>query len=227
MGLAGFYFLFSRYQLEVKKREHAKEIEIQLNQAKNAYLLSQINPHLLFNTLNFIYQKVFESSPQAADMVMTLSDIMRYTVNLEFPNLESPLQGELIQVENLIRLHLSRLEDERCVDFQYDAKVNSIKFIPLVVITLVENVFKHGKLNDKANPATIKITYRENELKISTTNLINRGRKIPSLNKGIANIKERLEFAYGSNATISINSENEVFKLSITVRINAEITLEG
>jgi len=58
-----------------------------------------LNPHLLFNTLNFIYQDILSTSPKAAEAVMTLSDVMRYSTNCEFQADTAPLGKELTQVE--------------------------------------------------------------------------------------------------------------------------------
>ncbi|RZK00205.1 MAG: histidine kinase, partial [Flavobacterium sp.] len=92
VGFSGFYFLFKQYQAKVEQNKKIQEevyqnsiqkknMEIDLNNAKNSYLQAQINPHLLFNTLNFIYQKTLIQAPEIAESVMTLSDIMRYSTN--------------------------------------------------------------------------------------------------------------------------------------------------
>jgi two-component system LytT family sensor kinase len=82
IGLAAFYYLFKQYQktslikAQLEKDRVTsillqKETEIRLAQANNAYLKAQINPHLLFNTLSFIYSDILETSPRAAEAVMT------------------------------------------------------------------------------------------------------------------------------------------------------------
>jgi len=227
MGFAGLYYVFKEYQKEVKSKELANEkiysqtlknknMEIQLNQAQNSYLKAQINPHLLFNTLNFLYQDLFQTAPKSAEIVMALADVMRYSVNSEFEN-TIPLAKEIEQAENLIKLHLSRFGGDRQLQFVFDEEVNSVKFIPLVIITLIENIFKHGKLTDPSSPAKVIITYRDDILKIKTENLIDKAQNIPSLNQGLENTRGRLNFAYGEHATLNYGVEGDQFKLMLSV----------
>ncbi|MFD2285946.1 hypothetical protein GJU39_01270 [Pedobacter petrophilus] len=231
MGYAGFYFLFKEYQKGVRETQLAREeifnnsianknMEIRLNEAQNSYLKAQINPHLLFNTINYLYQDILKTSPKSANLLMTLSDVMRYSVNCEFEDSTIPLEKEIEQTENLIRLQLSRFESERFINFTYDPIVKRVKFIPLVLITLVENVFKHAKLSDKNHIAEISVTYIDNTIEIRTTNLINKAKKIPSLNTGLKNTRQRLEMAYGKNAVLECNSENGIFSLRLSVSLS-------
>jgi len=94
MGFGGLYFLFRRYVAEIgvgKKAEREqfqsllieRDLALQLENAINSYLKAQINPHLLFNTLSFVYQDIFQTSPKTVETVMELCEVMRYSVNRE------------------------------------------------------------------------------------------------------------------------------------------------
>jgi len=226
MGLAGFYHLFEEYRKQEQDKKLVQtafyeksmanqSMENELNLAKNSYLQAQINPHLLFNTLNFIYEKTLVQAPDVSESVMTLADIMRYSTNSEFKESTVVLEKEIEHVENLIRLHMIRFNGERYFKFNYTKEAALVKFIPLVVITLAENIFKHGKLNDKSFPGELSLLLEKGVLMIKTTNLINRGKKMQSLNKGLANIEQRLFYAYGKSATIEYGEEGEFFNLKI------------
>ena len=62
------------------KQQERKELELQLVSTQNAFLQSQINPHLLFNSLNFIHSEVQQLSPTASEAIIVLSDMMRYSL---------------------------------------------------------------------------------------------------------------------------------------------------
>ncbi|MGQ7856577.1 sensor histidine kinase [Pedobacter sp. WC2501] len=230
MGLGGFYYLFLVYQKEVKTREEAekarfqielskREMEAKLEQSRNSYLKAQINPHLLFNTLSFIYQDILASSPKAAEAVMTLSDLMRYSINCEFTESTIPLEEEIAQVKSLISLHSTRFEEELSLTFETGDGTEKIKFIPLVLVTLAENIFKHGIFLDPQHPAKLAVSLEKGFLNIRSRNLSDRKRQTINMHKGLENIRQRLEIAYGNAAKMHYGIEDGYFLLEISVRI--------
>jgi len=231
MAFAGFHYLFLLHLQEAKEIEKAKndrwesmvaekEMQVQLVQARNSYLKAQINPHLLFNTLNFIYTDTLLLAPKAAEAIMTLSDLMRYSVNCEFRSEQLPLKEEIEQVHNLIKLHQTRYDEKLAVIFEVGPNVNRTNFIPLVLITIAENIFKHGSFRDHDHPAMLSIHLYKGLLSIRSRNLPNKTKLIPSLNKGIANIKHRLMITYPDQTKITYGMENELFVLKIDVNLD-------
>ncbi len=231
MGFAGFYYLFLEYVKVNKAKKQAdqdhyqsqlseRELELQLENAKNAYLKAQINPHLLFNTLSFIYQDIYQSSPKSADTVMELADIMRYCIHCEFQEQTVALNEEIKQVHRLIRLHQSRYEDMVYINFEYGADVPESKLIPLVIVTIAENIFKHGIILDKVNPAILKLEIEAQHLRITSRNLPNRKSAVKSLNKGLENIAQRLKIIYGDQATLTYGLVGKYFEISIIAPVN-------
>jgi len=199
----GYYFL-TRY---IKERKKTEELEkqrlnnlIQLAKSENAFLKAQIQPHLLFNTLDFIYQNARESSPVAAETILSLSEMMRYSVDNNKDKDFVLLAEEINQVENLINLHQLRQNHGIGLRFWYDDEIRHIKIIPMVLITLVENIFKHGDLLNETYPAEISIKAESNKLIIETTNLIKDTKDSSGLNSGLENIKKRLTYTYGKDA---------------------------
>lgn len=231
MAFAGFHFLFLLHLEETRQIEQAKhykwesmvaekEIQVQLVQARNSYLKAQINPHLLFNTLNFIYTDTLLSSPKAAEAIMTLSEVMRYSVNCEFRSDQLPLKEEIQQVHNLIKLHQTRYEEKLSFIFEVGPNVKETTFIPLVLITIAENIFKHGNFRDHKHPATLSIDIHKGLLSIRSRNLPNKTKLVPSLNKGIKNIEQRLLIAYQDQVEINYGIKSEFFILNINVNLN-------
>ncbi|MGN7986484.1 sensor histidine kinase [Pedobacter sp. 22226] len=226
MGAAGFYYLFLVHlkEIEVRKKTETeyyqsilseRELQIELANAKNSYLKAQINPHLLFNVLNFIYQDVYGKLPKSAEAVMQLSDIMRYSINCEFSEQTVPLKDELEQIDRLIILHQTRFENDICINFTYPAELVSKNFIPLVLVTLVENIFKHGIFQDPENPANLDIGLINDQIVITSRNLLNRKKTSQSMNKGLDNIRQRLKLIYGSKASMEYSTSEGIFDVRI------------
>jgi len=218
----GYYFLVTfikeRKKTEILEQQRLNNI-IQLAKSENAFLRAQIQPHLLFNTLDFIYQNAKDTSPLAAETIVALSGMMRYAVDSKHEEEFIQLGDEIDQVENLLNLHQLRANHNLQIRFWYDDEVKSEKIIPMVLITLVENIFKHGELNNPAEPAEITIADDAKNLIIKTQNAV---KTANSDNKragtGIENIIKRLEYTYKNNAQIEhYFNDNEHFNIKITI----------
>jgi two-component system LytT family sensor kinase len=226
----GYYFLI-RFLNERKLTEEMEKQRLitiidkqktqnELNITVNAYLKAQINPHFLFNTLNFIYNNARKSAPKAADAIMTLSEMMRYAIKSEDAGEHIYLSAEIEQVKNLIRLHQLRQNDNLYIEFNYDLDNEEIKFIPLVLMTLVENIFKHGNLSKSTQPATINIRNLKDYLEITTGNLINENQNSTGTKGiGLENIRKRLEHMYGDQVVFKYFTEDEfIFRVHIILK---------
>ena len=86
--------------------ENAKvALEMRLLASRNAYLKQQINPHILFNTLNFIYNAVYQYSESAGRSVLLLSSIMRFVLEDVDAAGKIPLEKELDHLRHLIEIN--------------------------------------------------------------------------------------------------------------------------
>jgi two-component system LytT family sensor kinase len=185
----------------VKKELREKQVAVELADAKNSYLKAQINPHFLFNTLTYIYNSTHKSEPRAAEAVRYLSKLMRYALECEHGPEIMPLEPEIRQVENL--LQLSRIKQPNLfIDFSYDEGIEKIAIIPLVLLSLTENMVKHGNLSLSDSPGQIRISIAEKLFTIETINLINTGLNDTGFHTGLNNIKQRLLHTYGEKAAL-------------------------
>ena len=212
-------FLEERKKIENLEKQRLNNI-IQIAKSENAFLKAQIQPHLLFNTLDFIYQNAKESSPIAAEAIHSLSEMMRYSVDNHKDKDFILLGEEINQVENLINLHQLRKNHQVQLRFWYDDEIRDIKIIPMVLITLVENIFKHGELLNDSHPAEVSLSIHQDKLIIKTTNLINETRDDSGLNSGIENIKKRLAYTYGHDSEFLYSVDvNHYFNVTLTTTI--------
>jgi two-component system, LytTR family, sensor kinase len=210
MGFAtGYYFLINvlkeRRRAEQAEKQHLLEIiekqnlQHELIRSQNAFLKAQINPHFLFNTLSFVYNSVRKTSAQAAEAVLSLSHMMRYALQSEDEFEDNDLLEEIEHVESLIHIHQLRHAHKLHIQLTYGDNLAGVKLIPLVLITLVENVFKHGDITLAEHPAQINIIFADNILRITTVNRKTSGH--PAGHRiGLSNIRSRLHRAYQDRA---------------------------
>ena len=213
----GYYFIL-RYINEKKKTNelekqrlndiiYRQKAEQELTKAQNAFLKAQINPHFLFNTLDFIYHNVVSLSPVAAEAIITLAEMMRYAIDSDKMGEFIVLGDEIDQVENLLYLNQMRKNHTLGFRLQYDEKIRNISIIPLVLLTLVENIFKHGNLGEPEHEAIVNIYTTTDTFFIETDNLINNRLARTSNHKGLGNIEQRLKFAYGEAVQFNYHAD--------------------
>jgi two-component system LytT family sensor kinase len=228
IGLSIAYWSMLSF-LRVKEKNHVIETEQLKTTAKNlelenkymsvenAYLQNQISPHLLFNSLNFIYTTVRGLSENAGKGVTRLSELMRYSLVSADESRTVLLREEVTQLENLVELCKMRFEDQFYLQFRKRGKMAGIRIIPLILITLVENMMKHGDLGEKRVPARISLEIRENKLFFETTNLKRNTSLYPGGGLGLKNIKKRLNNYYHDHYTLLVRDVADSFTVTLTI----------
>ncbi|MCX2584341.1 sensor histidine kinase [Pedobacter sp. MR22-3] len=233
IGLSCFYYLFIEYKSERTLREEAenakyikrlriREMENELSIAQYDYLRAQINPHLLFNTLSFLYDSIRKYNEDAGQAVLNLADLMRFSLETRESNEELPrLDEEIKQIYNLIELNKIRKDKEQFIDVFIPKGAKQFRFIPLVIITLLENMLKHGNLSRQEHPGLLEIKLNHGEFSIHTRNLISTKIHSSGFNKGMENIEKRLGLAYGTKFSLSYGKRNEIyFDVNINLRLD-------
>ena len=192
-------------------KRQTEEILLQKSQAELNLLKSQVQPHFLFNALNSIYYRVYKVDPPSAGLIERLADIMRYFVD-ESPKDEVPVSTEVAFIENYIALERIRIRHGASVNFE-KAYNPDLRIPPMLLMTFVENVFKHGiDKSLKQNQVTISLV-QQNDFLFFTT----RNRKAdPEVGEesgrfGIINLTKRLRMLYGDKFELTIDGEGELF----------------
>src|SRR5215203_7393430 len=154
------YLTYLRDEKKQRKvlEEQKMQLEVEKSQANLNFLKAQINPHFLHNTLNFLYAKSLPYSPELSEGILTLSDIMRYALSEgNAKDGKVPLKDEIEHVRNVIKINQLRFSNNLNVQFDVEGVINSASIIPFILITLVENAFKHGDLRSNEYPINIKL----------------------------------------------------------------------
>lgn len=226
----GYYYLINYLQerktIESLEREKLadllskNEIKQELAKARNLFLKAQINPHFLFNTLDFIYHGILTNQDNAAEAVIMLSKMMRFAIESDQQGEYILMYDELVQVGNLIDLYQLRNAQKLNIDFHYSHEASELYIIPLLLLTLVENIFKHGDISVDI-PAMVSVDIINNILIIRTSNVIKNTSNAIKGYTGLSNLNKRLEFAYGEDQSFQYYAADNRFE-SVT-KISVEI----
>lgn len=194
------------------------QLEVEISQANLNFLKAQINPHFLHNTLNFLYAKSLPYSPELSEGILTLSDIMRYALNEgNVKDGIAPLKDEVEHVRNVIKINQLRYGHKLNVNFDVNGVLTEAKIIPFVLITLVENAFKHGDLKNTNNPIDIKLDVTSNKIIFYCSNIKKSGPKELSTGVGLENIRKRLDLAYGDKYSFKVKDDAEFYTTELTI----------
>ncbi|MGI4761849.1 MAG: sensor histidine kinase [Janthinobacterium lividum] len=217
----GYWFARRAVQLQVQKRRQEKDLRVaerSLMEANLAFLKNQINPHFLFNSLNFLYAQVYPHSEPAAQGILLLAETMRYALHEEIHG-KVMLDQEVKHLHNYIALNQLRFNNQLQVDFAQQGSTHFLRIIPLVLITFVENCFKHGELTDAAHPLRIRLAVVESELTFETYNKKRFGPKEKSTGIGLANTRQRLDLLYPSRYTLSMDNNLDYYSCKLIINL--------
>lgn len=202
------YFVLKRKAEEMQQQHTQTELEL---------LKSQVQPHFLFNTLNNIYYEAFREAPHTASLIERLSEIMRYFVD-ESPKDKVNLSTEINFLENYIALEKIRIRHEIGLTFIRDID-DDYRIPPMLLMTFVENIFKHGiDKTSTHNQIAIILLCRNNHLIFNTRNELPR-HPVASGQRGsgIDNLRKRLILLYGDKFELKIDRSDNHFNASLTV----------
>lgn len=202
------------------RNRRQKELVKQKMDAELAAIKYQINPHFLFNSLSFIYSKTVPLSEEVSNAVLLLSDIMRYALGKE-EDAEGKvaLSQELTHLKNVIEINQMRFNNK--LNIQYSEEINNpnARITPLVLITLVENAFKHGDLLDPANPLVIRLETNEKIISFIINNKKKKGTKELSTGIGLNNVKQRLQLMYADKHTFAVKENDDFYTAALTINL--------
>ncbi len=207
-------YWYNKEQLAVSLQKENVESQLQI-------LKAQVHPHFLFNTLNNIYAHAQKTAPVASHMICGLSDILRYML-YECNKPLVPLDKELKMLKEYVELERVRYGNSLEMHIDVPNASNGLDIAPLILLPFVENCFKHGTSNMVDQPwLSLTITLRENEM---TMKLLNSKPVMQIVGEngglGIKNVKKRLELLYPEKHELVITEEDEVFIVSLKMKLH-------
>ncbi|MEI9919371.1 MAG: histidine kinase [Bacteroidota bacterium] len=194
-----------------------KESENENLKSELALLRSQISPHFMFNVLNSLTALARKKSDGLEPIIIKLSQLMRYTIyHSTIPKVD--LQTELEYLENYIDLQRLRFGHHIEINFVKNVTQPDFKIEPMLLISFVENAFKHGS-GLVTNPAIhISIECKEGVLKFNVKNkFVADAERDSTHGVGLKNVKRRLELLYEHQYDLKITDEVPWFIVNLTL----------
>jgi LytS/YehU family sensor histidine kinase len=208
-------FTLDWFNLENKK----KQLENEKLVAELNYLKAQINPHFLFNTLHNLNYLVYSKSDKATDVIIRLSNIMRYMI-YDANKDKVAVQKEIAYMNDYIHLESIRLNQAFNLTFDIEGKSEPVDIAPLIMLTFLENAFKHGVSDQETNCwIKVKLHINKKEINYAVSNRILKSKRNEKSGFGLENVQKRLQLSYPDKHTLSISAVDDVYSINLTLQL--------
>ncbi|MCE1197348.1 MAG: histidine kinase [Marinilabiliales bacterium] len=214
--LAAFFYLYIYYKSNREKLKREKVLQTQLREAVLRALKSQINPHFLFNSLNSIASLTMTNPEKAHEMVIALSDFMRYSLRKQHNELVT-LEEEISHVRLYLQIEKIRFGNKMAFSFETDPECLACKIPTLLLQPLFENAVKYG-VYEASETVEIRLrSFRQDDHVLLTVSNTYDPEAVPAKGEGIGlkNVKERLRLVYNSNNLMEIHDKEGRFEVRI------------
>lgn len=221
VGLFSSFKLLWDYQ---RKQKQVSDLEKEKVESELKFLKSQVNPHVLFNNLNNIYSYALEKSDKVPEMLLKLSEIMRYMLK-DGTETMVPLKKEIKYLENFIELQKLRLEGRGDVGFSVQGDPGDHKVAPLLLVSFVENSFKHSMKTEEDIYINILIIIEDGELTFVARNNfsdIKNSLERETGGIGLQNVKKRLQLIYEDKHSLLIEQSGDEFTVHLTLNLTVD-----
>jgi hypothetical protein len=208
-----FLWIFEQWKWLQNLKAEKSKTELSL-------LRTQINPHFFFNTLNNLYALTIKNSKQAPEVILKLSDMMRYTI-YEGEKETVKIGDEIEYLQNYIELH--KIRYRKTVEITFNHNINSgLTVSPLLFIILLENAFKHG-IDSLSENAFVNIDLYEEDkfIYFKIENNFDPKEKSESGGIGLKNLKRRLSLLYKDSHEITVDKTDNTYKTSLKIKKHA------
>lgn len=214
------YFLFASLTNLSEKKSREAKLESLVRETELKMLRSQINPHFLFNSLNSISSLTVTNPEKAREMVVKLSDFMRYALSRKDEQ-PVPLRGELENLGLYLDIEKVRFGERLVTREQIDPSCLEVKIPGMLLQPLYENAVKHGvyESTEKVRICT-NASIRDGILEIVICNDFDpEGSSAKGTGTGLQNVSRRLELTYGNKASIITRKELNVFTVTLYIPV--------
>lgn len=209
--IKGFITWFNEIKLKEALKEKTHEMEM-------ALIKSQLDPHLLFNTINNIDALILKDTVAASDYLNKLSDIMRFMLYETKPD-QILLSKEIEYIEKYIALQKIRTANKDYVQFTVTGNVGSKMIAPMIFIPFIENAFKHTNNKKLENAISIDICVKAQKIEFRCENKFDSKPSARQPDSGLGNelIQKRLNLIYPEKHTLEVNKTDDLYSVNLTI----------
>lgn len=193
------------------------KLNVGLGRSENELQLlkQQLDPHFLFNTLNYLYGTALrEKAESTAEGIEVMAGMMRYSVE-GMQETFVPVAAEISFIEQYLYLQRVRLTEKNSNGVKVNIQVADRNFViaPMLLIPFIENAFKHGVSAEQPVDIVIDITLTANKLTMKLSNAIHSANVVEGTNSGLHITKRRLELLYPNKHKLEISTDNDVYNV--------------
>jgi sensor histidine kinase YesM len=212
---------FVRVQLAGKLKE--KSLVKEKLEAELKFLRNQTNPHFLMNTLNNIYALARKKSDDTAEVVMKLSELLRFML-YESDGYFISLNDEVKVLEDYLDLEMMRYNDRLSVSFNKAIDHDNYRITPRLLLPFIENAFKHGISETRFESfIRIDIAAKEGWLDFTIGNTKeNCHPDTPRNNIGLINVKRQLELSY-KEYKLDVQNGGDTFTVHLSINLESHV----
>ncbi len=210
------YYLASSAEKLRERTQHEEQLKTLVRESELSMLKSQINPHFLFNSLNSVASLTMSSPAEARDMIIRLSDFLRYSLKHR-ENEFVPLKEELGRMEDYLAIEKVRFGDKLRYEFEISAACENFPVPTMIFQPLFENAIRHS-VYESTEPVNIKFVCSP-EADVMKAVVINDydpdvpARKGTGL--GLQNVRQRIDLVYEGRGSVRWAGKEGEFSVSI------------
>jgi sensor histidine kinase YesM len=219
--LTAIFYLILNYRELQQQKEREAQFTAQLREAELSMLRSQIRPHFLFNSLNSISSLTLTSAEKAQEMIIKLSEFMRYSLNFPDESM-STLERELYHIQLYLDIEKVRFGEKLDFVREVDDKCLAIPLPAMILQPIIENAVKYGVHESTGKNRLLLRTLCDSDyLKITIQNdydpdaVFKKG-----TGTGLNNVAKRMQTAYGTKNLVKIHKENNIFTVELRIPVH-------
>lgn len=217
-GVCLFYYVLVYYQSLQERLEKEIELKNMVREAEMNMLKFQLNPHFIFNSLNSISSLTIVSPEKAREMIIRLSDFLRYSLQQDGLQ-KSSLEKEVKNIEDYIDIEKTRFGKRLRYHKDIADDCLTMEIPSLILQPVFENAIKHG-VHNSTEEVTIQLScYKKSDyLVIEVRNDFD-----PEFSAaggegiGLKNIDERLNLIYQTSGLLEVRIEGNIFIVNVFV----------
>jgi len=210
------YYLVTNSQKLQERAQQEERLKSLVREAELSMLKSQINPHFLFNSLNSIASLTMSNPDEARDMIIRLSDFLRYSLKHR-ENEFVPLSEEMGHMRDYLAIEKVRFGDKLQYEFEIGAECESFPVPTMIFQPLFENAIRHS-VYESTEPVTIRFSCTPDKGYMKTIISNDYDPQVPTrkgTGLGLQNVRQRIQLGYKEKASMQWTGEGGIFIVTI------------
>jgi len=218
IGVVSIKLITDRYRIQ----KYLEQVEKEKSKAELDFLNAQFNPHFLFNSINSIYSRIDKQNMEARNMLLTLSDMLRYQLyDCNHPEIQ--VEKEIEYVRNYVALQQERKGESLQTNLHVDERIKDFTIAPLLFIAFIENAFKYVSNGDeKSNRVDISFSKQNGAMIFTCFNTCDglQQNGIEHSGIGIENVKRRLNLIYPERHELKIDRQKDHYHVTLKIQLS-------